>query len=151
VFTNKDLNEFLQTISKAFDSNINEDEIKIWKGAKPHDKTDKTLSPEDDNIIFAIDENIYTKNALEYQLLKNGKVVIPRKFNDFANNFIWLNGLNHWHYEIQIRYSGVRQNITKYEFSKEPVWFQTPLFKGILIVLLSAFFGFFVLLRSPIL
>jgi two-component system, LytTR family, sensor kinase len=146
VFTSKDLIRFLQTISKSFDSNIDKGEIKILQGTKLSVNAEKTLSPEDDNIIFAIDANIYSKKAIEYQLIKNGEIVIPWKSNDFANNFIWLKDLNHGKYEIQIRYSTIRQNITKYEFLKEPFWFQTLMFKVISFVLLAVFLGFFVLL-----
>ncbi len=86
------------------------------------------LAPQNDNLVFYLEADIFKREALEYQLLKNNKLLHPWKQNDFDNNFIWIRNIEPGNYEIQIRYRRQRHNAISYAFFMEQVWYKRPVF-----------------------
>ena len=133
IYTTNQLNAFLKKLQHS------------WAKDEPssltyvHNKL--TLKPTDNNLIFYLSEDIYTRDQLEYELLKNEKVSIPWKSNDFDNNFIWLKELTSGDYELKIRYTAQRQNVTDFLFEITTPWYQSTWFKIVAGILICAFMG----------
>lgn len=100
----------------------------------------------ENSIIYYIAEDIFKKEALEYQLLKDGKVITEWKSNDYDNSFIWLKELEPGKYKLNLRFSKQRQNVSYYDFEIKPAWHQTTSFKITAGGLIAAFFGFLIVL-----
>jgi LytS/YehU family sensor histidine kinase len=98
-------------------------------------------------VIFYLSSGVFKRNAIEYQLLKNNKVVVNWQPNDNDNSFIRLKQLTHGDYRLLIRYSAQRHNITKYSFQLKPAWYQTAVFKltagFLLVAFISAIYLFY--------
>ncbi|RFS14192.1 sensor histidine kinase [Emticicia sp. C21] len=85
------------------------------------------------NLVFVLNAEIYSKSQVQYQLLRNDKIIRPWQDNEFDNSFIWLRDFSPGRYQIHIRYMAQPQHITKYSFEVEPNWYQTLWFKFVLI------------------
>lgn len=124
-------------MKKPYDFSVSKEELNKWKLLYKPGELDSAnglpkkllLNATEDNIIFYLEGNIYKKEALEYQLVKNGKVNSNWKPNDFDNNFIWLKNLTPGDYELQMRFRSQRHNVTSYPFFIKPQWYQTIAFK----------------------
>lgn len=97
------------------------------------------LQPGDNSVIFYLRSGIFKKEAIEYQLLKNSHVIINWRFNEGDNSFVRLKNLAHGDYQLLIRYSAQRHNITSYPFTLQAAWYQTTLLKLVAVFLLLAF------------
>ena len=86
------------------------------------------FGPNDNNLIFSLDNSIYQRAALEYQLTDNGRVNRPWKPNDFDNGFIFLHDLAPGTYTLDIRFRAQRQNPASYTFTIGPRWYDSKLF-----------------------
>jgi hypothetical protein len=136
IFTNKNLNDFFTVIKRPWDKKI-----------PSAYKIKNTVFPSPENtIIYLLSADVFKKEAIEYQLVKDEKVFRTWGYNDYDNNFIWLKDLSPGKYRLQIRYSKQRQHVSEYDFEIEPAWHQTAGFKIIAGSLIAAFFGFIVLL-----
>lgn len=93
-------------------------------------------------LILNLRDEIFKKEALEYQLTKDGKIIRAWGPNDYDDSFIWLKDLSPGKYKIDIRYSKQRHNPNTYLFEIKPQFHQTSLFKLIAGSLIAAFFGF---------
>ena len=136
IFTLKNLNDFITLLKRPRDKSLKLSPIP------------KKLSfPFSQNsIIFYLSADIYKKEAVEYQLIKNQKIYREWAPNDFDNNFILLKELPPGKYILKIRYRAQRQNVSDYDFEIEPQWQQTTIFKIIMGSLIAALFGFIILL-----
>lgn len=136
IYTSKNLNDLFTLLKRPWDKSVNQSPIP------------KKLSfPFSENsIIFYLSADIYKKEAVEYQLIKDQKVYREWAPNDFDNNFIWLKELPPGKYILEIRYRKQRQNVSDYDFEIEPQWQQTTLFKIIMGSLIATLFGFIILL-----
>lgn len=136
IFTTKNLNEFFTLLQRP------------WDNKKPtgYSSKDLVLPSTENTIIFYLSADIYKKEALEYCLIKDDKVLRNWAANDYDNNFIWLKELSPGKYKLQVRYSRQRQSVSTYEFEIKPQWQQTTSFKIIMGSLLAAFLGFIILL-----
>jgi two-component system, LytTR family, sensor kinase len=97
------------------------------------------LQPGETSLIFYLRSGVFKKNAIEYQLLKNDKVVINWQANDNDNSFIRVKQLTHGGYRLLMRYSAQRHNVTQYSFEIKPAWYETTVFKLAAGFLLLAF------------
>jgi hypothetical protein len=100
----------------------------------------------ENSIIFYLEQDIYKKEAIEYELIRDGKVFIDWKTNDYDNNFIWLKELEPGKYKLNLRFSKQRHNVSGYDFEIKPRWDQTLTFRILAGGLIAAFFGFLLLL-----
>ena len=137
VYEANELNLFLKRI-KLFDQyELSEEEKRKWKSRYPIDQIDSTthlpknliFEASNDNIIFLFEEKIFDRKVLEYQLLRNGKVTVNWKSNDFDNNFIWIKDLGHGTYKLNVRFALQRHNVTSIDFNINPFWYQTTKWK----------------------
>lgn len=136
------------TLPKADTSNLNR-----WKKRFPPNQIDTIsglpinpeLEPGENNLVFFLNANIQKAEALEYQLVKDGKVVREWAKNNFDHPFVWLTNLEPGKYELKMRYTAQPDQVTSYSFSIKPRWDQTLSFKVIAGSLLAAFFGLMVM------
>lgn len=153
IYTSNELNEFLAKMKNAWELSLTNAEIAKWKKQYPADEIDSAtqlpkklvLQPTDNNIIFYLRANIYKREALEYQVEQDGKIITDWRANDFDNNIIWLKNLTPGNYTLHMRYSAQRHNVADYPFEIKPAWHQTTFFKIIAGGLIAAFFGFIIL------
>jgi two-component system, LytTR family, sensor kinase len=151
IYTADELNGFLARLKKSYDQSMTKEERSKWTENYPSEALDPNnllprkllLKAKEDNLVFYLLGDFYKKEALEYQLLKNDRVYINWKSNDFDNNFIWLKNLLPGVYKLQMRYRSQRQNISTYAFEINSEWYQHPALKvgigvlaGIFLVLL---------------
>src|SRR5579859_4612454 len=160
IYTAGDLQDFLKKEKKPYDLELGKNELKKWKALYPPDQIDSItnlpkrliLRPEEKNVIFYLRAGLYKRQALEYSLIRNGKVLIPWKENDFDNNYIWLRNMEPGNYVLQMRFSAQRHNVTTYPFGLKDSWYQTLLFKIAAVILfalsIGAIFLFFRLIRQ---
>jgi two-component system LytT family sensor kinase len=135
VYTSKNLNEFFNLLRHASD-----------QPKKTSDLSKLTFPSTENTIIYYLTADIFKKEAIEYELEKDGKVFREWKANDYDNNFIWLKDLSPGKYKLKLRYRAQRHNISTYDFEITPQWQQTTTFKIITGSLLAAFVGFIALL-----
>jgi hypothetical protein len=133
IYTTSQLNAFLKKLQHP------------WSRDEPssltyvHNKL--TLKPTDNNLIFYLSDDIYNKEQVEYELLKNDKISIPWRYNDFDNNFVWLKELAPGDYQLKTRYTAQRQNVTSFLFEVTTPWYQSTWFKVVAGILICAFIG----------
>ena len=136
VFSSKNLNDFFVLLQRPWDRNLSQ----LTMPSK------LTFPSTETNLIFYLSADIYKKEAIEYELVKDGKVYRNWKPNDYDNNFIWLKELPPGKFTLNIRYSAQRQNVATYDFEITPQWQQTTGFKIIMGSLIAAFIAFIGLL-----
>lgn len=149
IYTTADLNQFLKKNKKPYDLDLADSELIKWKQRYPFDQLDSLthlpkkllLSPEENSVLFYLRAGLYKKEALEYQLSRNGSVITPWKSNDFDNNFIWLKNLAHGEYILQMRLRAQRHHVTEYPFRIRQAWDQTWWFRTILVLLILLSLG----------
>lgn len=139
VYTSKNLNDFFSLLKGQQD-----------KPSKTLQPVDKLVFPSTEStIIFYLTADIFKKEAIEYELKKDGDSFRHWGANDFDNNFIWLKDLPPGLYTLNLRYRAQRHNVTSIQFEVRPQWQQTTAFKIIAGSLIAAFIGFiFLLFRS---
>jgi two-component system, LytTR family, sensor kinase len=136
IYTSQNLNDFFNLLKNPWNSTIK-------SGISPQ----HAVFPSTENtIIYFLSADINKKEEVEYQLMQNEKTMNEWKPNDYDNNFIWLKDLKPGKYQLQIRYSRQRHNVSVYDFEIKPAWHQTTAFKISAGGLIAAFFGFIVLL-----
>jgi hypothetical protein len=104
------------------------------------------------NLIYVLNAEIYSKSQVQYQLLRDNKIIRPWGDNEYDNSFIWLRDYSPGLYKIQIRYRAQPQHVTEYGFEVEPNWYQTLWFKLVLtgmgIITLALVLFMFLLVRQ---
>lgn len=125
-----------------------------WAGQAPDNhmtaSEDLSLSPANTNLIFFLKADIYRRDQIQYELVRDGKVVTPWKNNDYDNSFVWIRENRPGKYQVNIRYTIQPQHITSYRFSVAPLWYQTGWFSiaaGLLVAALAGVLIFVSLLR----
>ncbi len=136
IFTSKNLNDFFNLLKGNYD-----------KAKQANRLPSKTIFPSSEKtIIFYLTADVFKKEAIEYQLIKDDKIYREWDANDYDNNFIWLKDLPPGSYKLNLRYRAQRQNVSSYNFDVTPQWQQTTIFKIITGSLIAAFVGFIMLL-----
>lgn len=147
IYTANELNLFLTRLSRPW--SVRESR---WSKQYPAGQLDpltqlpKKLSFQstDNNLVFYLRADIYSRKQIEYEVIKDGKVYKKWQQNDFDNCFIWLKNLPPGQYKLKFRYAMQRQNVSEYQFQLKTPWYQTVVFKIIGGSLIAAFFGFIV-------
>lgn len=139
IYTSKNLNEFFD-ILKGHRYGGYVDSISTIPLKNP------VFASNESTIIFYLTQYVEYKKALEYQLIKNEKILTDWHSNEHDNNFIWLKDLGPGKYKLNLRFSKQRHNVSVYDFEIKPAWHQTTLFKIIAGGLIAAFFGFVIAL-----
>lgn len=121
-------------------NNISKEEGRVLK--LPHNEN---------SVLLNIDAKIYEKEALEYTVLFNGKIIRDWGSGEFDNNYILLKNLDPGDYRIRIRFKRQRNNITELEFSISAIWYKMAAFRAAIVaflVLVLAFFLFILKYRK---
>jgi hypothetical protein len=150
IYTPGDLEELLSMLKTSYNPytpEVPSGELLKWQTKYASNQLDPVtglpkkliLQPGESSVIFYLRSGIFKRNAIEYQLLKNNKVVVKWQPNDNDNSFIRVKQLTHGDYELLTRYSAQRHNVTRYAFEVKAAWYQTGLFKGVAGFLLVAF------------
>lgn len=100
-----------------------------------------TVPSTNTNLIFVLRGTIFTKDQIQYQLIRDGSVYSPWRYNEYDNSFIWLNQYPPGSYALTIRYSAQPQHIAEYRFDVEPAWYQTNLFRIVVGIFVAAILG----------
>ncbi len=129
VFTNDQMNDFFNLLTHNW----------IERNASKPDLT--KLKSTQNSLIFLLEGTITDKSQMDYQLLKDGKVYLGWRKNDFDNNFIWLKNLPHGNYQLRVRYNAQPEHIGSCNFIIKPAWYQTTAIKLISGSLLAVFFA----------
>lgn len=75
-------------------------------------------------LLFMIYKNVFRKEALEYSLSGDGRIIRVWGPNDHDNNTILLKGLGPGDYVFRVRFSRQREVITEYPFSIPAAWYE---------------------------
>ncbi|NWJ49377.1 MAG: histidine kinase [Bacteroidetes bacterium] len=154
IYTANELNEFLKRLKQFGSNRLSVEEINKWKSRYPTDQLDVVTSlpkklkvaATDNNLIFYLRADIYNKEQVEYELIKDQKVLRSWNINEFDNSFIWLKNLKPGEYLLRVRYSIQREHVMEYPFEIETAWYQSVVFKIIVGILTVAFWGFIIFL-----
>jgi len=150
VYAPGDLNIFLKRLSGAW--RLKENDKSLWQRQNPTDVFGRIpnpprklmVEPTDNNLIFYLDADIYTKDQIEYEVVKNNEVITPWRINDFDNGFIWLRELAPGDYVLKIRYNLQREHVTQVAFEIKTPWYESDAFRVIAILLSSSLVGFII-------
>ena len=163
IYTPGDLEELLSLLKTTYNPytpEVPSGELLKWQTRYTSNQLDPVtglpkkliLQPGENGVIFYLRSGIFKRNAIEYQLLKNNKVILNWQPNDNDNSFIRVKRLTHGDYQLFIRYSAQRHNVIGYTFEVKPAWYQTGLFKGVagflLVAFIAAIYLFFRLIKQ---
>lgn len=149
IYLPDELNFFLKRLAHPWTYRQDEAEIGKWKKNYPADQIARftylpkklIVKPTENNLVFYLNNDLYDKEQLEYELVKNDNTITPWKYNDFDNNFIWLKSLAPGQYLLKMRYTAQRAHVTTYPFEVETPWYQSTWFKIVAGILMAAFGG----------
>ncbi len=116
IYTSDDLDVFLQKLQYE------------WARTRSipfYTTKDLQLPTTNTQLVYTLNAEIYTKDQVQYQLIRDGGVVRPWGNNEYDNSFIWLNNLTQGQYQLQIRYTAQPQHVTECTFAIAPAWYQT--------------------------
>jgi two-component system, LytTR family, sensor kinase len=94
------------------------------------------LSHNENSVLLNIDAKIYKREALEYTVFLNGKIVRDWGSGEYDNNYILLQNLDPGDYTVRIRFKRQRNNITGLNFSIAAAWYKTTAFKTAILAFL---------------
>ncbi|MGM9511091.1 sensor histidine kinase [Larkinella sp. GY13] len=100
-----------------------------------------TVPSTNENLIFALEKGQFSKNQIQYELIRNGSVYTPWRDNAYNNSFVWLKEHPPGAYTIRIRYSAQPQHVAEYRFAIEPAWYQTNRFRLVAGLFVAVFLG----------
>jgi two-component system LytT family sensor kinase len=153
IFTTRELTQQLLSVSNDYRVDEAATNPERWKEYAPADLDSLTglprhwiVAPNPDALAFQVSTRVYRKGALEYRLIRHGKLVTDWTGNKANNSYIWIDSPGPGDYVLEMRYRQQRHNVTAYPFTVEPAWYQTWAFWIILGVLKLAFVGFLVVL-----
>lgn len=144
-FAPAQLSDFLETIKRQWLPNKHNEPLADWTKGYPALQLRHEFEPDENNLIFYLDEIVESKEIIEYNLV-HGNDSTGWKANDFNQNFIWLRDLQPGQYKLHIRYSVQRQHVAVYPFTITPAWYQTVWFKAGIVAVSVLATGFIILL-----
>ncbi|RYF71002.1 MAG: histidine kinase [Cytophagaceae bacterium] len=143
IYTSDNLDVFLQKLQYPWAKT---------RSAPSYSTQDLRLPFTNTNLIYVVNADIYAKNQIQYQLIRNDRLIRPWQDNEYANSFIWLKGFSPGQYRIQIRYTAQPQHVSEYSFIVEPAWYQSLWFKlgvgGVVAVLIALAMFVYLLMRQ---
>ena len=132
IYTSDNLDIFLQKLQYPWAKT---------RDAPSYSTNDLRLPVTNTNLIYVLNANIYRKNQVQYQLIRQDRVIRPWQDNDYDNSFIWLTGLSPGHYRLTIRYTAQPQHVSVYSFIVEPAWYQSLWFKLVILGVITVVIG----------
>jgi two-component system LytT family sensor kinase len=132
IYTSENVDEFLKKLQYPWAS------VKQPTGPQP---PVLTLPSTNNTLIFALRGDIFHKEQIQYELVRNGRVYTPWRFNDYDNSFVWLKTYPPGHYVLRLRYTVQPQHVAEYRFDVAPAWYQTNAFRALAGIFLAAVLG----------
>lgn len=153
IYTSDELGDFLKRQRNPWPYVLDKEEIAKWESLYSKNLIDsvthlpkKLILPSRNNsVIFCLKADIYKKEQVEYQVVKDGKTFVSWRPNDFDGGFIWLKNLPPGNFTLKVRYKVQRENEFIYHFEVKPAWYQTNAFYLISGSLIATFFAFLVI------
>lgn len=153
IYTPDELNLFLSRLARPWSPKLTPEEAYKWHSRYTDAEMDmQTGIPKkfvaeanENNLIFSLNTEIYKKEQLEYQLVRDNNVVVPWKANDFDNGFIWLRDLKPGDYKLNMRFTAQREHPYTYPFVVKSVWYESIWFKMVVWLLSALLVGFVIL------
>jgi two-component system LytT family sensor kinase len=150
IYTADELNEFLARLTHPWTLK-NSDK---WKKRYPDGKLDPVtglpkeliLKSTDNNLIFYLKADLTDRSQVQYELLKDDKIISDWRSGNFDNSFIWLKNLSYGKYILKLRYPVQRSHVSEYRFIIRPAWYQN---KAMILLgsgLIAAFFCLIIVL-----
>ncbi|RAK02885.1 histidine kinase [Larkinella arboricola] len=140
IYTSETMDKFLQRLQSP------------WM---PYDQSVGHFSPvltvpaTNTNLIFSLQNGTFTKKQIQYELIRNGRVYTPWRYNAYDNSFVWIKDYPPGSYTMRIRYSVQPQHIAQYRFEVAPLWYQTNWFRLLAGMLVAGLVGLlFLLIRQ---
>ncbi len=138
IYTPARFDLFMKRLSHPWSYRESEEKIDKWKKEYAEDEIDSVthrpkklkLEATENNLIFYFLADIFNRNQVEYQLIKDDKILINWKPNDFDNQFVWLKNLKPGDYTLNIRYTAQREHVTSNKFLIKTPWYQSLWFKN---------------------
>ena len=87
------------------------------------------LPPDNVNVIFMLDADIYHREQVQYELRRDGDIAIPWRNNDYDNGFVWIKDLVPGQYTARIRYAAQPDHISEHKFRIAEMWYQSAWFR----------------------
>ena len=103
-------------------------------------RNDSIFDHTHDNLFFYLKDKVKAMDLVEYNLVKD-KDSSGWQANTFDPNLIWLRQLTPGNYSLLLRYAFQRQTIATFRFQIKKAWYQTFLFKLLLISIAITFIG----------
>ena len=141
LYTSDDIGAFLKKLEYPWAKEKASDKSGELSGRLDQVNNPLTMPATNRNLIFYLNAKIYNKEEMQYELLRNGQVIIPWKSNDYDNSFIWLEDYTHGSYRLNIRYTVQPQHVTSYYFVVQPAWYQSLWFRGMVGAFIAACMG----------
>ena len=146
LYTSDNLDAFLRKLQYPWAKDINPGRVSSVTGRIDQSDNPLTLPSTNKNLILVLNAEIYSKDQLQYELVRDGQVVIPWKRNEYDNSFIWLKDYTPGSYRLNIRYTVQPQHVANYYFIVEPAWYQSLGFKIMVGIFIAACLGAFLFL-----
>jgi two-component system LytT family sensor kinase len=78
------------------------------------------VSSTNTDLVFLLERGNFRKEQIQYELIRNGSVYTPWRYNEYDNSFVWINHCPPGSYVVKIRYSAQPQHIAEYHFEVAP-------------------------------
>lgn len=144
IYNSQTLSIFFHKLSQPWQSNPQDDSLvkKSLKYGTGADKNKLLVQAGDKNLIYLFAADIYDRRQVEYELIKDDKVIRPWGANEYVNNFVWLKDLNPGDYKLNIRFAAQREHVTTEMFEVitpwyASVWFRAGVISAIISILLN--------------
>jgi two-component system LytT family sensor kinase len=105
-------------------------------------RTDTIFDHDQNNLFFYLKDKVKRSDLVEYNLVKD-KDSSRWQANTFDPNLIWLQQLTPGKYALLLRYAFQRQTIATFPFQIKKPWYQTFLFKLLLLSVALSFIALF--------
>ena len=143
IYTADELNIFLTRLARPWSYKLTPEEAYKWHTHYKDEELDMATGlpkkfiaeANENNLIFFLNSEIYKKQQLEYQLVKDNEVILTWRPNDFDNGFIWLRDLKPGDYTLNMRYSAQPENVATYPFFVKAPWYDSTWARVLAIVL----------------
>jgi hypothetical protein len=148
IYTADELNIFLTRLARPWSYKLTPEEAYKWHTHYKDAELDNTTGlpkkfiaeANENNLIFFLNSEIYKKQQLEYQLVKDNEVILTWRPNDFDNGFIWLRDLKPGDYTLNMRYTAQPEHVTTYPFLVKAPWYDST-WARVLAIVLALFFA----------
>jgi len=126
-------NEFIKRLNKSDSNHISKEELIKWNTIHPNDPLITTpplpnllrVPSTQNNFIFNFSASVVKNDQIEYELLKDRRIIRSGTSNEFDKDIIWLKDLKPGKYLLRFRYNSQPNQTGTYSFVINAGWYQT--------------------------